>query len=94
MYQFQKHYWHVLCMETDKTMGVDAQSFLKKLRLNKANICSREYQELLEQVGWEELPAWQVRLLISEKYAIYWMIQKLHTIKEKILTVIHWRRHE
>ncbi len=94
LYQFQKHYWHVLCMETDKTMDATDHSLIKKLKLNKANICSQEYKELLDLFGWEELPAWQVCLLTSEKYAIYWMLQKLYAVKKKILTAMHWRRHE
>ena len=94
-FEFKTIYWHIMINELTKTMETDAiQSLSSRITLNKNNIKSPEFKELLLQIGISELPKWQVKLLLSEYYALYYFLLQLASYKNKIKKAIFWRQHD
>lgn len=82
---FQQHYWHLFSMELEKTiLKCKEKTIFERIKDNNKLIATKEFQCLLKVYGRTEMhPAAYVCLKMG-RYDVYWLIQKLYQLKEKL----------
>jgi len=82
---FQRKYWQMLSGELERTMKLCTdETIFGRIRMNQEFVRSQEYQELLSLVGRAEMNAAAFACLKMGRYDAYWLIQKMHQLKENL----------